>query len=167
MAASISSFYSDLIFKLTHCSKLQNCKCTSFLEWHLFIESNACQKHAWSLESLSVAGQFNIVSLKGKLVGNTFCEHKSSTILTIDFFCCGFEIHLKNVKPPIHWQNSGSRSEIQNIILHTYRVVLFLLSQPVHILEVKNRFDLSGRFLRHRSSAALNLRSTSASLPVG
>ena len=75
MAASISSFHSDLIFKLTHCSKLQNCKCTSFLEWHLFIESNACQKHAWSLESLSVAGQFNIVSLKTKLVGKTFCDH--------------------------------------------------------------------------------------------
>ena len=32
MAANIPLFYSDQMYKLSHCLKLQNCKCTSFLE---------------------------------------------------------------------------------------------------------------------------------------
>ena len=32
MAANIPLFYSDQMYKLSYCLKLQNCKCTSFLE---------------------------------------------------------------------------------------------------------------------------------------
>ena len=51
-----------------------------FPQWHLFIQNiSACQKHAWSSGSLSVAGQFYIVSPNSQLSGSIFALNSSET----------------------------------------------------------------------------------------